>query len=596
MFGKIKCKNCGAKNPKNAKFCKVCGSNLKSTFCSGCSAPINPDDKFCPNCGSSITPIEVERKSKETIKVWSRMPQDFARRFEIRDIKGIFSKKITIEQGTKALFLQGGRFFGELPPGTYTVGGALKAIKDLNLSEKASVILVEDSDTELNFSISGLRTREEFPAGAIGTLVINIENPIMFFNNLMKGRDLVKTTDLEDTLKNEMKNILQSKIKQHSFDDLYGNLELKQEIAQDFEHQMNTTLERLGLRLIHLKYFDYDESYWKDVLEKRREESIEKQRAKIRQEARERILGDKIHSLKTEAEIAKYIDEIDKDKLLRSYEKDELILDLKAKLEEKELLRKQKAERLEKEHELELKRKYDEYQLEKERKEDEEDARAAREGIELLKMMKAAKREDVAAYQKLELEMLDARSKATVEALIASTSDRETKANLAELKKTELFKGMTDEQILSVVAKDSPEAARAIAERYKAMASEERIKEHKDFVERMERMADRGADRAERMAEKAMEQMGAVASTRAQTSSPTTVVSGGGGYGQPVIVGGAQPASTPKVEKVIICSECKAEIPLGTKFCANCGSKIGKNEKTTEKSINVTINEKDVKK
>jgi len=580
MFGKIKCKNCGAKNPKNAKFCKECGSNLKGTICSGCGAPINPDDKFCPNCGSSITQIEVERKSKATpiaketgkIKVWSRMPQDFARRLEIKDIKGILTKKITIESGTKALFLQGGRFFGELPPGTYTVGGALKAIKDLNLSEKATVILVDDSDTELNFSISGLRTSEEFPAGAIGTLVISIENPIMFFNNLMKGRDLVKTTDIEDILRNEMKNILQSKIKQHSFDDLYGNLELKQEIAQDFEHLMNTTLSRLGLRLIHLKYFDYEESYWKDVLEKRREESIEKQRAKIMQSARERILGDKIHALKTEAEIAKYIDEIDKNKLLRSYEKDELIIDLKAKLEEKELLRKQKAEVLEKEHELELKRKEEEYQLEKEGKEDELDRKELEMGLDALRDLKAIKREH-------EIEMLDARSKATVEALIASTSDRETKAHLAELKKTEIFKGMTDEQILSVVAKDSPEAARAIAERYKAMASEERLKEHKDFVEKLEKMA-----------EKAMEQMGAVASTRAQTSSPTTVVSGGGGYGQPVIVGG------PKVEKVIICSECKAEIPLGTKFCTNCGSKIGKEEKTTEKSIKVTINEKEVKK
>lgn len=580
MFGKIKCKNCGAKNPKNAKFCKECGSNLKGTICSGCGAPINPDDKFCPNCGSSITQIEVERKSKATpiaketgkIKVWSRMPQDFARRLEIKDIKGILTKKITIESGTKALFLQGGRFFGELPPGTYTVGGALKAIKDLNLSEKATVILVDDSDTELNFSISGLRTSEEFPAGAIGTLVISIENPIMFFNNLMKGRDLVKTTDIEDILRNEMKNILQSKIKQHSFDDLYGNLELKQEIAQDFEHLMNTTLSRLGLRLIHLKYFDYEESYWKDVLEKRREESIEKQRAKIMQSARERILGDKIHALKTEAEIAKYIDEIDKNKLLRSYEKDELIIDLKAKLEEKELLRKQKAEVLEKEHELELKRKEEEYQLEKEGKEDELDRKELEMGLDALRKLKAIKREH-------EIEMLDARSKATVEALIASTSDRETKAHLAELKKTEIFKGMTDEQILSVVAKDSPEAARAIAERYKAMASEERLKEHKDFVEKLEKMA-----------EKAMEQMGAVASTRAQTSSPTTVVSGGGGYGQSVIVGG------PKVEKVIICSECKAEIPLGTKFCTNCGSKIGKEEKTTEKSIKVTINEKEVKK
>jgi hypothetical protein len=44
--------------------------------------------------------------------------------------------------------------------------------------------------------------------------------------------------------------------------------------------------------------------------------------------------------------------------------------------------------------------------LKKELKEDEEDMRAAREGIELLRAMKAVKREDVAGYQALELEKM----------------------------------------------------------------------------------------------------------------------------------------------------------------------------------------------
>ena len=83
------------------------------------------------------------------------------------------------------------------------------------------------------------------------------------------------------------------------------------------------------------------------------------------------------------------------------------------------------------------------------------------------------------------------------------------------------------------------------------------------------------------MASKALEQMGVTAATRAQgaSSGATTVVTGGGGA--PVIVGGAPQmsgSSAQDVKKVVICPECNAELPLGTRFCTNCGATIGKKE------------------
>ena len=67
----------------------------------------------------------------------------------------------------------------------------------LNLAEKATVILVDDSDVGLDFNIGGLRTKENFDAGVKGKIVVNIEEPIQFFNNLMKGREHVAATDIE---------------------------------------------------------------------------------------------------------------------------------------------------------------------------------------------------------------------------------------------------------------------------------------------------------------------------------------------------------------------------------------------------------------
>ena len=171
MFGKIKCSNCGTENSKKNKFCSQCGNPLSGMMCSKCDMPVGADHTFCPNCGARMTQSVEERgraasvpEKSGKIRVWQRDPLDFARRFEVSDIKGVFNKKISVMSGTKAIFLQGGRFSGELTPGTYTVGGLTDAIRNLNFGERATVILTDDSDVRLDFRIGGL-TRKH-PSGA----------------------------------------------------------------------------------------------------------------------------------------------------------------------------------------------------------------------------------------------------------------------------------------------------------------------------------------------------------------------------------------------------------------------------------------------
>jgi hypothetical protein len=320
-LGKIKCSKCGAENSKDDKFCSACGSNLLNTVCSGCGAKIGQGDKFCPECGSSITPIPAEDRSQETpvpmeekIKLWSRKPDDFARRFELVDIKGTFRKHVTVEQGTKAIFLQGGRFMGELIPGTYDAGGLLKQIGNLNFSEKATVIVVDGSDTRFDFKIGNLRTKEAFAAGVLGILSINIEDPIMFFTNMMKSREYISVIDLTEFLVPEMTNIVQAKIKQYSFDDLYGNLELKNEIQQDFEYHMRITLNRLGMKLIHLPSFDYDEAYWSDLIKARgkvglgeKGEDIKYKELELKKREKARAAEEEINKLNMQQAVEKYL-------------------------------------------------------------------------------------------------------------------------------------------------------------------------------------------------------------------------------------------------------------------------------------------------
>jgi len=193
------------------------------------------------------------------IRVWKREPNEFGRRFEIRDIKGLFRKHITIEAGTKALFLQGGRFAGELPPGTYKdIGGVIKAWR-IDIAEKATVILVDVGDVSLDMHIEDLLTKESVHVGVSGNVTIQAEAQELnkLFSNLMKGRELLEIHDVEVLLEGEMKNILQAKVKDCSVKELYGNLELKKELEQDFEHQMKTTLERTGLKLVQVPAVEF---------------------------------------------------------------------------------------------------------------------------------------------------------------------------------------------------------------------------------------------------------------------------------------------------------------------------------------------------
>ena len=49
------CPNCGAKNPKAAKFCVECGKNMtQKGKCPSCGAEVGPKSKFCPECGEKL--------------------------------------------------------------------------------------------------------------------------------------------------------------------------------------------------------------------------------------------------------------------------------------------------------------------------------------------------------------------------------------------------------------------------------------------------------------------------------------------------------------------------------------------------------------
>jgi hypothetical protein len=144
-------------------------------------------------------------------------------------------------------------------------------------------------------------------------------------------------------------------------------------------------------------------------------------------------------------------------------------------------------------------------------------------------------------------------------------------------------KGLTEEQLMAIAAKDNAAVAAALKEKYGAQKAaemmEQRLRDQQAFVDRMQQMEDRTMDRMERISGKSLEQMGYTAATRAtpeRSGTGTTVVAPG--FGAPVVVtpGGAsapQPPQTPP-KKVVICPRCNAELDPSEKFCNSCGAKV----------------------
>lgn len=203
---------------------------------------------------------------------------------------------------------------------------------------------------------------------------------------------------------------------------------------------------------------------------------------------------------------------------------------------------------------------------------------------------KEAERQEKAQAQGHELAMLQARAQMSAEALMSLSAPDQARA-IADLKKTEAMKGMSDEQVYALMAAQSPAVAQALAERFKAAAARpaEVDAQTRALYERMladiqkdrEKDADlrqRTEDRFQQMFAQALESQrsGMVEIARAtggQQQTPPTIIFGPGAAGPNVIQPspGGPLTVGPTGGRVQICPHCRVEVLVGLKFCSNCG-------------------------
>ncbi len=156
---------------------------------------------------------------------------------------------------------------------------------------------------------------------------------------------------------------------------------------------------------------------------------------------------------------------------------------------------------------------------------------------------------------------------------------------MAELKQTEALKDLSDEQILARAAENSPEVAKAFAEKFRAAGGQEAQQQMQQLYERMLQEQKESSKELATSQQESARMLRELMETAVKTQRDTAVAAvqqppGQGpavvypppGSGAATVLGG-QPAA-PAPASTVGCPQCRGQSPAGSQFCGNCGAPL----------------------
>ncbi|MFT4921435.1 MAG: hypothetical protein ACI8XM_000632 [Haloarculaceae archaeon] len=586
------CPDCGASLPDKATFCSECGASVNQN-CPECGTVVPAAANFCPNCRA-----ELEATSQSQDGSLRLHPHEFARRVDGDDLgadslwgKLNRRKEVSIEAGNEALFVHDGEIVERLGPGKHTLDSLGKQLKSLEKTGDIAAMLIEQRETTLTLEASA-RTASEYPLSVMFDLAVDVDDPVTLFTSLMADRDDVTSRTFQQVLGDPIKDELESTMSEYDREDVYGNRELKQRLAQNIESACRSTMQRYGLRLVELLSVSFEDDQdhiregKKDVEIREKEEDIRDDEARLDRRDRERETEDTVHEheqrVRRETSDQAADHEIETQEIEHRHEKSDM-----------ERRHEHKTEREDVEHHEDVKTTKKEGEVGRRELEHEQDV----EEIEDLMDLKKKKDMDGLDVEEREKEMemrreehdvevekerLEARDDVDLSTLASMDSVDEAVAEIAEIDAAE---DLTPEQLEALGAKDSEELAKARQEAHNAEAERQRVEDQKEFREELRDVADDSMDRVQETSESAMDNMGETGKAAAEdtadnviVSDPgssddgdTTIVQGGGGSND----GSSDDGDSGDADRVVVCPECEAELDPSDEFCLNCGHELG---------------------
>jgi hypothetical protein len=306
---------------------------------------------------------------------WARKTGDFAVNLGEKDLSGLFSKKIVIEEGTAGLLMVQGRFDTRLEPGEHALEGGIGAI--LRNKNRKNIVLVTLGETSLEATLLRLLTRDPVPFNVRCAVTMRFTpgREAVFLSNFMSGKDYLGINELKSLVDAELREGAQDWAGSHEIQELAENLSLRGELAMTLESHLRSVLDRNGLSFGRLEVKEFTCKIWDKSVDQRVETSLQLTQEQAELEGRKRLFDvavmsdvqdlaeetqktathekrivlwqrmrraanqEEIDKIASEQELENFIRQIDRDKLLNEDEFERFKIELRQSGEDKERLR-----------------------------------------------------------------------------------------------------------------------------------------------------------------------------------------------------------------------------------------------------------------
>jgi len=217
---------------------------------------------------------------------WVREPDDFAVELRERDLSGLFSRRIRIEEGTTGLLMVQGRFDKRLDPGEHVLQGGI-----LGGQGRKRIVLVNLGEVMLYITLPRLLTRDPVPFGVQTAITLRYTpgREAVFLSNFMSGREYLGSNELRQLVYTELNEAAQIWAGQHTIKELAEDLTLRDDLAIALESHVRPVLDRYGLTFGRMEVREFKCDIWDRTLNMRVETSLQVSEEQANLEGRKRF-------------------------------------------------------------------------------------------------------------------------------------------------------------------------------------------------------------------------------------------------------------------------------------------------------------------
>jgi hypothetical protein len=426
---------------------------------------------------------------------WSAPADIFARSISIDDAeisRGVLTDSIVIEPGTRACAMVDGRFLGEIPAGNFTFRDFRDKLQFWRKGQ-ATFLLTRSDVVQLPVDCTGFVSADEVPIDVRINVGVQIENPVLFMTNLMGPRKEYPVHELAERLTPAVKQEAWVATARLKVDDLRGPA-VAAKVAQQVVDAIAPAFRRYGLKVFSIEGMLMQpsgmEKHWEKVKENNVEVAGERltnrrmgddvgiltERIGLREKLRDLAISDQFDQARSEEELKALIAQVDKARLIRKEEMDQLTEGFEQRKDDREAVRRHIVEvldinrqqeidqlRIQVGHDLELANKRNELELAEATNSVENlqwRNEIARE-IELAEKRREERRKDLAAKWERIREVQRQRQDGSWEKLLHEQREESIRTELA-VKEAERSRRV---QLLEAEAAAQVEAQKIIAER-----------------------------------------------------------------------------------------------------------------------------------